>query len=57
MKPKKSRKADLENKRNIFLLLGLVIALGVVLFAFERNSKVSSTSSLGQMQTQELERK
>ncbi len=32
---KKSKKADLENKRNTFFLLGLLIALGLVLFAFE----------------------
>jgi protein TonB len=32
---KKSKKADLENKRNTFFLIGLVIALGSVLFAFE----------------------
>ncbi len=32
---KKSKKADLENKRNSFFLIGLVIALGSVLFAFE----------------------
>lgn len=32
---KKSKKADLENKRNTFFLIGLVIALGFVLFAFE----------------------
>jgi len=55
MELKKSKKADLENKRNTFLLLGLVIALAAVLFAFETNSKVSSTSSLGQIQVQEVE--
>jgi len=32
---KKSKKADLENKRSTFFLIGLVIALGFVLFAFE----------------------
>jgi len=35
MEQKKSRKADLESKRNTFFLLGLVIALGAVLMAFE----------------------
>ncbi len=35
MKAKKSEKANLENKRSTFFLIGLVIALGVVLLAFE----------------------
>ena len=32
---KKSEKANLENKKNTFFLIGLVFALGFVLFAFE----------------------
>lgn len=32
---KKSKKADLENKRNTLFLIGFVFALGSVLFAFE----------------------
>ncbi|HPF51996.1 MAG TPA: energy transducer TonB [Draconibacterium sp.] len=39
MEQKKSRKADLERKRNTFFLLGLVIALGIVLMAFEFKSE------------------
>ena len=35
METKKSLKANLENKRNTFYLLGLVLALGMVLLAFE----------------------
>jgi periplasmic protein TonB len=55
MELKKSSKADLENKKNVFLMLGLVVALGVVLLAFEWTSKASSASSLGKMQVQEVE--
>lgn len=55
MELKKSPKADLENKRNVFLQLGLVIALGITLFAFEWTAKVEQTSSLGTMTGQEVE--
>ena len=52
---KKSLKADLESKRNIFLMVGLVIALGVTLLAFEWTTKPSKADSLGSMQSQEVE--
>lgn len=55
MEVKKSQKADLEGKRNTFLLFGLVIALGVTLLAFEWTTKPSKAESLGMMQTQEVE--
>lgn len=35
MEIKKSAKADLENKRSLFLQLGFVVAIGLSLFAFE----------------------
>ena len=35
MEVKKSPQADLENKKNIFLEIGLMLALGTILFAFE----------------------
>ena len=35
MEVKKSSRADLENKKNIFLEIGLLVALGTVLLAFE----------------------
>ncbi len=38
MKVKKSPKADLENKKSIFLQIGFVIALGLVFLAFEWSS-------------------
>ena len=55
MEVKKSKKADLENKRNVFLWIGLVVALGVVFLAFEWTSKPSKADSLGTIQTQEVE--
>ena len=55
MESKKSPKADLENKRNVFLMLGLVIALGVVLVAFEWTTKPKAAESLGQIEMQEVE--
>lgn len=39
MEQKKSRKADLEGKRNTFFLVGLVLSLGLVLMAFEWSAK------------------
>ncbi len=55
MEQKKTSKADLENKRNMFLLIGLVTALGVTLLAFEWTTKPSKVNSLGEIQTQEVE--
>ena len=55
MESKKSSKADLESKRNTFLLLGLVIALGATLLAFEWTTKPTKASDLGQVATQEVE--
>jgi len=47
MELKKSPKADLENKRNIFVQLGLVISLGLTLLAFEWTTRVEQATSLG----------
>lgn len=55
MEKKKSLKADLEVKRNTFFLIGLVLALGVTLLAFEWQSKPSKADSLGQVQAQAIE--
>ncbi len=52
---KKSPKADLEGKKNMFFLLGLVVALGVTLVAFEWTSKPKKADSLGTVQTAEVE--
>ncbi|MCY1722265.1 energy transducer TonB [Prolixibacteraceae bacterium Z1-6] len=55
MEVKKSQKADLEGKRNTFLLFGLVVALGSTLLAFEWTSKPGKAESLGTIVTQEVE--
>lgn len=55
MEKKKSSKADLEGKRNTFFLVGLVLALGVTLVAFEWRSKPVKTQSLGLLETVEVE--
>jgi len=38
MQNKKSKKADLENKKGVFFLFGLIISLGMVLLAFQWNT-------------------
>jgi len=48
MEAKKTPKADLEKKRVFFTQIGLIVALAVVLFAFEWKSYDRSESSLGQ---------
>ena len=55
MEVKKSRKADLESKRNTFLLFGLVIALGATLLAFEWTTKPAKAESLGNILAQDVE--
>lgn len=55
MESKKSSKVDLENKRNMFFLFGLVTALGLTLLAFEWTSKPSKAESFGSIQTQAIE--
>lgn len=44
METKKSPKADLENKKSIFMQIGLVAALALVLIAFEWNSSDGKSS-------------
>jgi len=39
MKPKKTKRASLENKKDLFIEIGFVIALGLVLLAFEWTTK------------------
>ncbi len=55
MELKKSPKANLESNRSTFLLLGLVLALGITLLAFEWTTKPSKAESLGTIQTAEVE--
>ncbi len=55
MELKKSEKADLEGKRTTLLLVGLVVALGLTLLAFEWTAKQSKAESLGKVQSQDVE--
>lgn len=55
MELKKSPKVDLENKRNIFVQIGLVVSLAICLYAFESTSKVKQADSLGKVQEQAVE--
>lgn len=55
MEPKKSAKADLENKRDVFIQLGMVLSLLIILMAFNINDKVKSADSLGQLTTEAIE--
>ncbi len=55
METKKTSDAELENKKNVFFMFGLVIALATVLLAFEWKSKPSKVESLGDLQSQTVE--
>ncbi len=48
MEPKKTKKADLEGKRGLFLEIGFVFALGLVLLAFEWTSRPSDVEGFEQ---------
>jgi len=49
MELKKTPKADLENKKQLYFMIGLVFALGVVLVGFEWTSKPDKADSLGSL--------
>jgi protein TonB len=55
LEPKKTHKADLENKRNIFLLTGAVVALGLVFIAFNINGRVKPANTYGNVTLQQVE--
>lgn len=55
MEVKKSPKVELESKKNVFFMIGLVVALGVTLLAFEWTSKPKKAESLGAVQAQAVE--
>lgn len=55
MEVKKVQKADLEKKRNTFFLIGLVVALGTTLVAFEWTTAPAKANSLGVIQSLEVE--
>lgn len=48
MEAKKTRKADLENKRMLFVEIGFVVVLGVVLAAFEWSSRPKENKMFNQ---------
>lgn len=49
MQQKKTPEADLERSRSIFTLIGLIIALGVVIFAFEWKTYERELMDLGNL--------
>lgn len=49
MELKKTPKADLENKKQLYFMIGLVLALGVMLVGFEWTTKPSKADSLGSL--------
>ncbi|MEX2380599.1 MAG: energy transducer TonB, partial [Vicingaceae bacterium] len=55
METKKNPKADLENKRGVYFLVGLVLVLAIVLVAFEWKTYEKGPSSLGELKVDEIE--
>jgi len=55
MEIKKNPDADLEKKRSLFMLAGYVVALSVVLVAFEWKTFERGAGDLGQLVAQDLE--
>lgn len=52
---KKTNQANLENKRSVFMQVGLVVALALVLFAFEQSSQAIQVEEFEPMNTVEVE--
>lgn len=55
MELKKSKKADLESRRGIFLQIGFVVVLGIMLAAFEWSTKPNMENTLGNLADMDLE--
>ena len=55
MEVKKADIANLEKKRSMFLQLGYVIALGLILLAFEWGTRPSEINSLGELGDMDLD--
>ena len=55
MELKKTPKADLERNKGLFTLVGLVVVLGVLLFAFEYRASDNNIASLGELGDANLE--
>jgi len=48
MESKKIKRVNLENKRGLFLLLGLVVAVGMVFLAFNFKKEITAFKTLDQ---------
>jgi len=55
MELKKSPKVDMESKKNVFFMIGLVVSLGIILLAFEWTAKPSKADSLGSINALDVE--
>ena len=55
MEPKKTNKANLESKRNIFLQVGFVVTLSLVLLGFEWTTSTAVVNSLGNLAAHDIE--
>lgn len=55
MEPRKTEKADLENKRTVYLQIGLAVALIITIVAFEWKSYDKSDYDLGQLKVENIE--
>jgi len=55
MEVKKSPKVDLESKKNLYFMIGLVLSLGIMLLAFEWKAKPTKADSLGSINAAEVE--
>lgn len=55
MELKKAPKADMESKKNLFFMIGLVASLGITLMAFEYTSKSEKAGSLGNLNAMTIE--
>ncbi len=55
MEPKKTKKADLEGKKRIFLQIGIVLALGATLVAFEWRQYERTQVDLGTLEIDFIE--
>lgn len=55
MELKKTPKADLELKKNVFFMVGLVVSLGIMLAAFEWTAKPEKSDSLGALNAVNVE--
>ena len=54
MEPKKTQKANLEKKKSLFLEIGFVVALGLVLLAFEWTTKPEKTKGFSKKDSDDV---